>query len=1135
MKAQKKLFVISASVFILTFFFIVTQLSSRLSSDDSTMNFLTNQTDTSNTLFLKHYNSGIEFYKAQKYEQALVALKEAIQLNPEFEKAYNRIIAIFTIQKKLDAGKSYFKELIQRYPTNSFAYFGLGSIWFNLKEYQKAIEFFQKSIQLQPQFVSVYQRLVDAYLRTDQLEKGIEWLSEFRRLQPNNPFAYYGLASAFERQADWDNVFHNIQKALDLNPQFTELYILQIRCLFKSGKPQEALKIGQQALSLLKTKEEPELQAAIYNNIGSIYTATGKFVEAIDTLKKGLALYEQSGDLLGQAFILGNLGDAFLAKASYDTAMIYHLQALEIVQKFGDQLAEAENLGAIAANYSYRGEYAKAFQFGQQALSLYQELGHKQGEAKELANFGVLHYEQGELTKALEYWNEALVLSKILCDVLHQITLLQNLGLIYTDLGDLPKALNFYEQALALIKKTEDKDSEAICYLNLGAIEWASGHREAFLSYMKNALKLFKATFNKRGQSMACSNLAFAYIESEEFRKAAEYFEQALEIAREIGNQFGEAETLNQLGVLYMKLNEFARAIECHEKALAISNKIGAIKIGWDAKSGLGQTYEKQGNYPQAIAFYKQAVDDIESTRAELLLAEQKSGFFENKILIYQRLVHLLYQLNQKQPGKHFEKQAFHFAERAKARALMDLLGEADVDINDDLDSTLAAQEKQVLKNISAINTKLRQTDLTPGHRDSLQQLLAQETATLQDLKFEIKRNHPAYAEITYPTPLTLTQVQTGILEKEQILLEYTLGEEKSYLWIIRVDSNNIFQLPAEKEIREKVSKYLAELSQPPQAENQTANLGREIFELLLKPAWPVIEKGTQLIIVPDGFLHYLPFETLVTGNHQKEPVFLAQNFDVTYAPSASVLGLIKNRLSEDSTQTVQELLAFGNPLFVKNIQTALMADSTDDVILRNAYRQSGFKLDPLPNSATEVEKISALFPANQYAVYVHTAATEEQLKTMNLQRFRKIHFATHALIEEEQPARSCIVLSLDDDPEEDGFLQTNEIFNLKLNADLVVLSACQTGRGKLMHGEGIIGLSRAFFYAGAKSLVVTLWAVNDESTARFMEKFYQFMAAGNSQSRALKLAKEAFIQSRVRRLRHPFYWAPFVLQGDWE
>jgi len=325
-------------------------------------------------------------------------------------------------------------------------------------------------------------------------------------------------------------------------------------------------------------------------------------------------------------------------------------------------------------------------------------------------------------------------------------------------------------------------------------------------------------------------------------------------------------------------------------------------------------------------------------------------------------------------------------------------------------------------------------------------------------------------------------------------------------------------------------------MTSPPTRRNAFNLYGAQaarLYQSLLGPVEKMLNDYKHIVIVPDGILHYLPFEALVTRWEAGGPRFLIFDHLVTYASSASALGLLQAAQAAPC-QREPRLLTYADPVFASHHRGTKSAKGENPLldVTRSLYATHGMSFDPLPYTRVEAQSIAARFPKKAARLFLGREATESSLKHERLEEFSQLHFATHGLIDEEVPARSGVVFSLVGDDAEDGILQMNEIFNLDLNADLVVLSACQSGLGKLVRGEGMIGLTRAFMYAGASSVVVSLWNVRDSSTAEFMKSFYRHLRAGKGKAEALRQAKLDMIRSDLPAYRFPYFWAPFVLIG---
>jgi CHAT domain-containing protein len=388
-------------------------------------------------------------------------------------------------------------------------------------------------------------------------------------------------------------------------------------------------------------------------------------------------------------------------------------------------------------------------------------------------------------------------------------------------------------------------------------------------------------------------------------------------------------------------------------------------------------------------------------------------------------------------------------------------------------------------------------------------------------------------SRLAWYRPASVGKVQKQLSPDKEYVLEFFLGERRSFAWLVTSNDVSVEILPGRQEIEKAVEPYLAAINTRPNnlyLERRLATqreLAEKLCSQLLGRLAGRLAPDKQLIVVPDGILYYLPFETLRHNGR-----YLVEDHDLRYAPSASLLGLLRALQSQAKAEDKLDLLAFGDPLFSPEGTKPKRGINDIDATRQAVNATDGFQLDALPWTRNEVEGIAKLFAPDRCRVFLGKESTEEAIKAAPLRRYRRLHLATHALANEKNPSRSAIVLTLDADPQEDGFLEVGEIAELDLDCDLVVLSACQTGRGQLFSGEGIVGLSRAFLYAGARSVVVSLWNVSDLSTSALMKNFYQHLIRNMSNAAALREAKLQMLRSDTET-RHPYYWAPFIIIGN--
>ncbi|MDW8167798.1 MAG: CHAT domain-containing protein [Acidobacteriota bacterium] len=540
------------------------------------------------------------------------------------------------------------------------------------------------------------------------------------------------------------------------------------------------------------------------------------------------------------------------------------------------------------------------------------------------------------------------------------------------------------------------------------------------------------------------------------------------------------------------------------------------------------------GNLVEARARMEAALALIESLRAAAPGPELRAAFLASNRDYYDSYIDLLLRLHEREPEKGHDVAAFEASERARARSLLELLTEARIEVTAGIAPELKERERAVHARIAGIQSQLlrahAQAKPNPAEIAALEDALKRADEERAQVELEIRRKHPRYAELQYPTPIGLREIQRS-LDERTALLEYVLGREGAVLFVVTRDGFQAIRLGAVAEIRELVEKLRAAIAQGPLRAayvNYVAN-ARLLYQALVQPAEKWLAGKQELIIVPDGILYYLPFEVLLakgelTTEDPRRLPYLLKTYAVSYAPSASVWASLAREPMKPAQKT---LLAYADPVYRK-----VEAESAVGRAFGSAFGEVR-SLSPLPHSRREAQEIARLYPRAEAVVYVGAQAREENVKGEKLDEFRFIHFATHGLLNENAPQYSGLVLTLPlalRDAREDGLLQVYEIFNLKLNAELVVLSACETGLGKQVQGEGLVGLTRAFLYAGARAVLVSLWKVADVSTAELMVRLYRHLKAGQSKAEALRRARLELLQEEG--FVHPFYWAPFILVG---
>lgn len=1109
-----------------------------------------------------NFGKGLQHFYSLQFDQAIPYFQMAIKENIDFLPAYQKLIKCNKALGTLSSAQAYFEMIKNDHPEHSLPLYALALINIENQNYVKAIEYLQYSIKLKPLFYENIFKLIESFARIKKIDVALQFMEKRVKENPEDSFSNYGLAIVQFFKNRNEKALTILNTALKLNPQLLDAYrlmaiifrdrlgnlkkaqavcdtaisiaqqlndseflidffLLKATILLNAGKPTQAIELCQEAVEESERAYLIDRKAEALSNLGVIYRQSGKNEQALNVLKQSAQIFRALHDRMGEQKVISNLGDLFLTTGMMDSAQVFYKNALQLAQKVQEVKDIAASYGQLATLYFYLGNFKQSASYSDSAIYLYRKINYKPGLTTELGNLGTVFYVLGQYWKALKYFDDAQKQAVYLGDKYLQEINLGNMGSIYVLLQDYSHAQKYLQKAYQIAHEISSPSDEASWLGALSSAQLALGDTAKAIQSLKNSLSILKTVNDWRNVAITLANLGTIFTLQKQYQLAENYFQQAFEINNNIHNTYAIAETHNNLGTLYLKQKKYDLARRQFQIALEQGEKLSSPKTIWEAQYGLGQVNEKSKNLKAAMANYKQAIETIESIRGELVQTELKTSFLSGKVQVYYQLIDLLFRLFKKNKDPKLKNQAFYFAEKAKARTLLDLLTESRIEIKKGVDPKLLQAEKRRLQNISQIQTRLSTEPLTAEEIRTLTNRLEDYEDKLNNIRAEIRKGNPSYAQLKFPSVVTLKQVQAS-LTKDEYLLEFILSKTNSYLWLISKDKCEWVQLPGQKTLVFWINRYLKVLSQPPGISAPLNVYGQKLTKLLLGPVLTQLPDKAHLIIIPDGELHYLPFETLILSNSSLKRDYFIEHYSIHYASSASVALFLKQRLQPSNYAF--DLLAFGDPVFASK-------DSTSNLV-EQFYTTRGLRLKRLFHSSQEVESIAQLFPQDRTRLYLRSLATEENMKAEDGTLYRIIHFATHGMIDEKNPGRSCIVLTIDTDPTEDGFLQVQEIFDLKLKAQLVTLSACQTGKGKLVRGEGVVGFAQAFYYSGAQSLLLSLWPVTDQSTALLMRNFYSFLEKSYSAPEALRKAKLKFIHNSNRSLRHPYYWAPFVLRG---
>jgi tetratricopeptide (TPR) repeat protein len=905
----------------------------------------------------------------------------------------------------------------------------------------------------------------------------------------------------------------------------------------RMGDLRKALELYDQALPLMREVGDRSGEATTLNNIGLVYSDLGEKQKALKFYEEALSIRREIVERVAEATTLTNMGTVYSDLGEKQKSLELFTQALSIFRALGDRSREATVLNNIGRVYSDLGEYQKALELFNQALPIFRSVGNPSMEAITLSNIGAAYSDLGEKQKALDFYDRALPILRAAGDRIMEATVTSNVGGVYSDLGEQEKALEFLNQALRISQALGHRSSEARTLHNIGDVYLELGETKKALTFYNQALSLRRETSDRLGEARTLNSIGLVYHYLGEKLTALEFYNQARLLSRAMAHPSGEATTLNNIGGVYDNLGQKQKALEFYQQALPLMRVVGNRSGEANTLRNIAWIYRQQNKLPEALSQINAAIALIEQLRSNLQDPNLKTSYFATVQDYYQLKIDLLMQLHQQTPNQGYDALALHTSERARARTLLEQLTEARLNLKSGLDPTLLAEEKRLTQAFNTADQKRRNLLSNPkGYSNpDLEAAKAEINDILQQfqrLEAQIRRANPAYANLRYPDPLTLKGIQDKLLDNNTLLLQYALGPERSYLFLVSKTGLKTYTLPPQAEIEAAVEQYRQLLQSP---SFKDLSQGQPLSQLLLGQIAGEL-KGQRLVIVGDRKLQLLPFAALPWGTGAN-PAPLLANHEIITLPSATSLAVQRDQW-QTRPKAPKALAVLADPVFKANDprlggngRTIASGDLSQEPSLRSGCGD----FDRLLHTAAEAEQILSLVPDAQRFSALGFDANYATATNPTLSQYQILHLATHGCIQ-DNPLLSNLALSsfqANGQAATTPSLKLQDIYNLKLNADLVVLSACQTGTGKEVQGEGVVGLTRGFMYAGARRVVVSLWSVNDRATSILMGNYYrQMLQQRLDPAAALQKTQLAMWQSGDYSA--PYYWAAFTLQGDW-
>lgn len=857
--------------------------------------------------------------------------------------------------------------------------------------------------------------------------------------------------------------------------------------------------------------------------------------EVAEKYEEALALYRRAGDRRGQFDTLNDLGAVYRYMGDFPRALTLIEEAAQVataLNDIGSQASASENTGTI---YRAMGEFDQALRISEETLRLYQAAGNASREAFTLQGIGELYSYLGEQEKAREYYARVIRLYQALGNKKAEAAVLRSISVSYNYDDNWPESLNYARQSLALSQQLDNPQEEALAHSYVGLEYARSGARAA----------------------------------------AIEHATEALRLRQPLGNT-GEATILTNVGNLYGKLGEYEKAEGAFTDALRIWRATGEKRGESIALRHYATTLRSQGRLDEARTSIQAAITLLEFMRDHAGTPEAQQSLIASLFDFYEIYIDVLMRLHAADPRARHDLTALAFSEKVKVRSLKDLLTTGRVELETKADPALLNREREANELVTARLdqlTRLLRGTFSEGEKNAATKRLELAEAAHRQVQAEIRHSNPRYSALVEPQPLSVTEIQSQTVDANTLMLEYSLGADSSYLWAVTPLGVQSFKLPPKSEIEaQAVRVYQLLIARQPvrsltaaqqrdrelSADRQFPIEAEKLSQMLLGPV--ASQLGTKrLLIVGDGALQYLPFSILprppipgVVDAATPQPLIV--DHEVVDLPSASVLSVLRNEFT-GRKPAPRSVAVLADPVYQLNdsrvrpglvppLRSAPPAEGAKPAAANSltstngltARTRDGLELNRLLFSRDEAQAIISTASDRTGLLALDFRANRQLATSGELDQYRILHFSSHGLLDSRRPELSGLVLSLIDEkgqPEE-GFLRLHEIYNLRLNAELVVLSACQTALGKDVRGEGLIGLTRGFMYAGVPRVVASLWEVDDAATTELMKRFYRGLLQQKLPSAAaLRAAQIEMLQKK--HWQSPYYWGAFVLQGEWK
>lgn len=1017
----------------------------------------------------------------------------------------------------------------------AFNYFKKADSLLTDRNYKESIALFDKALSIYEKtatwdrVASCYNKLSESLRKSNTLEKSVLQANKaleicHNHLTENHPEeanAYDNIGYYYRKKGNYKNVLQKYQKALDIRKK----------------------RFSENNFNITKS----------YNNIAMYYYYTSKFQLSITYFKKVLAIYQKvlnpEDPKIGTLYL--RMGGVYYRCMKYDLTLAYYKKSLAItIKNLGENhLETAYTYTNISTTYNNLGRKNLAFEYAKKSLLILKREQDLLGLGKTYNNIGTIYFDQGEYNKAIEYLKKSINIKEKIYgkDHIAITSTYMNLGSAYQD-SEIEKTLSYYYKVLRIRKEIYGENSYGVAnlYQNLGIIYLTKKEYDSALRYNHKALKIRQNIFDKNHLDIAISyfNLGSLYLDKGEYDSALKHYESSLDIMNK-SQKLSEVvpNCYREIGMTYHKQQDYEKALTFFDKALISNTKKHDIETTakifdperyyfkdkffntlLEKAKTLYELYKKNqtsDHLNQSVEIYQNLDLLVDYFRESYQNYEDKISLAEQAKEMYNCAIKLHLHSYKKTKNQNNLEQVFYYMERSKSNILKDLLNNTNAKNFSELPEEIIALESTLKSNRafyqSQIVTQQSKDSIDISYIEEYENKLFDTNRKQDSLAQILEKEYPRYYQSRYRKKLvSVEDIQDKINDKTTVL-EFFVADSSTYAFIISKNAISIQELPIPK-----LTQKIQSLNKAITSQNNTEyiKVAHTMYQELLLPVKGNI-LGDELIIIPDGALWHLNFDLLLTQQiatqNSRDLPYLLRDYTISYANSAHLLFDVPERNTKQSNMQ-DECLAFSFSDTTSTITTETMSLAT----LRDVT-------DDLPGTREEIRSISEIFDGEYY---YGSTAKEINFKE-NSDRYKIIHLALHAEVDHKNPQNSKLYFNQSKDNTEDNLLYAHELFALNIPAELTVLSACNTGMGKIANGEGIMSLGNAFQYAGTKSLLLSSWEVSDKTTPTLMKYFYTNLKDGMGKAKALQQAKLKYITTAEPFYTNPFYWGSFYLLGD--